>query len=270
MVQIDRFRNVLQALATDLHEAVAWSETAYRLRSGEDLALASRRRETGCQVRHRATRRERPARPARPLEPGGAHERRSRVDSRVNSERLSCVPGVEGIGGAQQRKSGVGDRPSSRQSQWTMSLYFAVAALILGAAALLALFFRLLSENARLRGALTLLRKDDDRLYHYATGLARRMSRLKRSPDEPEEAAPRLRCAFFHDHPPWPVTAATWNPSNQPSPFHCGECREANKPDRTDSHWAEYELDSGEREGLHPEPCSVCFPDAVHQGWKIT
>ena len=108
-----------------------------------------------------------------------------------------------------------------------MGIYLA-AALLLGAGALLAIFFYLSSENACLRAGLMKLRREDDRLYHYATGLARRMSRLRALPDVPDEASPRLQCAFFHDHPPLPVTAATWNPSNQPRPFH--------KPDRIEEH----------------------------------
>jgi IS1 family transposase len=45
-----------------------------------------------------------------------------------------------------------------------------------------------------------------------------------------------MRCKYGHEHPPEKVTAATWNPTNQPRPYHCRECREANKPDKIADH----------------------------------
>ena len=38
-----------------------------------------------------------------------------------------------------------------------------------------------------------------------------------------------MRCKFQHQHPPDEVEVATGNPSNQLRPFHCRQCREANK-----------------------------------------
>jgi hypothetical protein len=82
-----------------------------------------------------------------------------------------------------------------------------------------------------------------------------------------ELTTPPIRCRFGHDHPPGKVTAATHNPANQPRPYHCPSCREANRWDKRPEHWEDYVQNDRARMTLHPEPCSVCFPIGLEGGY---
>lgn len=69
-----------------------------------------------------------------------------------------------------------------------------------------------------------------------------------------------MQCKYGHDHPPKGVTAATRNPTNQPRPYHCPDCPEANKPDKVPGHWKNYAIDDAQLAKYHPDACTLCFP----------
>lgn len=68
-----------------------------------------------------------------------------------------------------------------------------------------------------------------------------------------------MRCKYKHDHPPEQVTAATWNPTNQPRPYHCRDCHEANRPDKVVGHWENCAVGDPKLLHRHPDACSFCF-----------
>ena len=67
-----------------------------------------------------------------------------------------------------------------------------------------------------------------------------------------------MRCKYGDDHPPRDVTAATWNPTNQPRPYHCPDCHHANRPDKVHDHWENYAIDARLLR-YHPDACTFCF-----------
>jgi len=66
-----------------------------------------------------------------------------------------------------------------------------------------------------------------------------------------------MRCKFQHQHPPDEVEVATGNPSNQPRPFHCRQCREANKRHKIQQWWKKMTVAAAVAQGR--EACTVCF-----------
>ncbi len=91
-------------------EAVAAAETAHRLRTRQDLAVAGRAGEPRGQRGDHPARGEGPAGAAAALEARGADEGRSRVDPDVDRERVVDLLLVERLGEGQQHQGRV-DRP---------------------------------------------------------------------------------------------------------------------------------------------------------------
>ncbi len=74
-----------------------------------------------------------------------------------------------------------------------------------------------------------------------------------------------MRCRFNHSHPPWPLKAATGNPTQPrgPRPYHCPECSEVTNLRAVGRNWVEYSDAVAARDAGHPQPCRRCFPTAT-------
>jgi hypothetical protein len=66
-----------------------------------------------------------------------------------------------------------------------------------------------------------------------------------------------MRFKFHHQHPPNEVEVATGNPPNQPRPFHCGQCREADKRHKIQQWWKTMTVATAIAQGR--EACAVWF-----------
>jgi hypothetical protein len=65
-----------------------------------------------------------------------------------------------------------------------------------------------------------------------------------------------MRCKFQHQHPPDDVEVSIGNP-RQPRPFHCRQCREANKRPQVPQWWKTMTLAAAIAQSR--EACTVCF-----------
>jgi hypothetical protein len=71
-----------------------------------------------------------------------------------------------------------------------------------------------------------------------------------------------MRCNNGHDHPPMHVVGSTYNETNQPRPYHCPDCWQANKPDKRSGNWplTPYATPQAAEQAGHDRPCAFCFP----------